>query len=161
MRNSDLAKALGAAPAQISQWSRRGMPTTDAQSAAAWRATHIRPRRKRNGAAKAEATGGIRQSAAPPDPAVANWRDRRERAVALLTEIELDTAQGRHVPVEEVAKAAEARETLIRSRLRAIVPTRVRPMLQGRLAPALAHSICAEVSRAITELLIELKREGK
>lgn len=134
------------------------MPVGDVAAAAAWRAANIRPRAKPAGRSRVQ----TQVPAAPAGSTAALLLEeklRRERAAASLAEIELGVAEGRVLPRAEVAAALAARDALVRTRLRAIVPTRVLPVLKGRLAPALAASIAAEVSRAISELLLDLKRE--
>ena len=47
LSNRQLADGLGVAPARISEWTRRGMPTSSVDAARYWRNSHAPARRKR------------------------------------------------------------------------------------------------------------------
>ena len=87
-----------------------------------------------------------------------SWRDRKEKADALLREHELGVLDGRSLDAAQVRHALAKRDALVATRLRAL-PNRVRALMAP--APgAVQRAVCAEVHRCVNELIRELAIGG-
>lgn len=139
LRKIDFARALGVDPSQITRWSRKGMPLTSLEDAAAWREA-VPGRRIRCDVAAAHATGDTEAPKSMAAQLLAE-RLRRERGEADKVTLAVAELRGDLVRVDRMKRA----------HTRAVVAARTRLMDLGpRLAPRIAGMASAtEIQTAI------------
>jgi len=126
------------------------MPAYDVAAAQAWHSSNVRTRRRRrNGPAAVAAAAPSTEPVG--DPVTRSWRDRKERADALVKERELALSEGRLLDKTEVLAAWQKQIASFRSRMLAI------PSEVAAQAPSASRVIvCNIVEREIHEALAEV-----
>ena len=120
----------------------------DLEAAREWYSVHIRPRRRRNGAA---GPAPVSPAPAAAELPIRSWRDRQERAAALLREQELARALGRSLDSDVVETVWASRIAGWRQRLLAI-PSKA----AARMPAGLQAKVLMILTELIREVLLEL-----
>jgi hypothetical protein len=140
-----VAAALDLSPAMTHKLVRQGMPIAEGVEACRrWRAANVRTRPH------------LTRAAAPTDGPAAgetftHWRMRREKALALAAEVDLEERLGTVVATDAVVEAVARRCAAAKAMLMS-VPGRLAPLVAGMDALSAQHFLDDEMRRALDEL---------
>lgn len=147
----EIAEALDLTPAAVSQWAKKGMPTSSVEDAKAWRDANVRKRPKRGQVEQAVATqktanalpATTRRDDVFDGESATSWdeaRRRREVAEAQLAEIKLSETMGDLIRVSEVKAALAGKISSMREAFLQI-PSRLVPVLVAESDPVKIHRL--------------------
>ena len=153
VKKGDAAKLLGAQPAQVTRWVKRGMPLTSEEAIRAWYAANVVPRRK---PAEMAATDTNWDQDDDGTAAPRNWRERRDKALALTEELNLAERRGELVDRKVVMATWATLISAFRTRMLAI-PSKVAPQVA---VPGKAQQAQDMIAAAVHEALAEVSGDG-
>ena len=138
---------LGVDEAQVRRWVTRGMPLASEKAIRAWHAANVVTRRK---PAEMQPKGTGKGDAEPDAPR--NWRERKDRALALSEELKLAERRGELIEREVVRATWAGLVASFRARMLAI-PSKVAPQIAvpGKVQQA-EELLAAAVHEALAEV---------
>jgi phage terminase Nu1 subunit (DNA packaging protein) len=138
------ARLLEVDPTQVARWVARGMPLTSEKRVREWHAANVRTRR----GAVPDDDAGVQEPR--------NWRERRDKALALTEELNLAERKGELIDRKVVMATWGGLVASFRARMLAI-PSKVAPQIAG---PGKVQHVEDLIAAAVHEALAEVAGDG-